>query len=208
MKSPTSNVGFMEPEGILKGSTQNERIRNTTTITGKKARAMSTTTGSGTSAMRRLRPIFASMSQMRPVITAASSSTAAKSVNLSSRPIAAMKNTGQATSRRPLRVSERSPERLATKSQRITAALKPAAIIAISSQSNPPCVNAFSLSLPVADLQDREEGFLRNLHGAHLLHAFLAGLLLFQQLAFAGDVAAVALGEHVLPQCLDVLARD
>ena len=53
MKSPTRSVGFIEPDGILKGSTQNERIRKTTTITGKKARAMSTTTGSASPAVRR-----------------------------------------------------------------------------------------------------------------------------------------------------------
>ena len=55
MKSPTSSVGFIDPEGILNGSTQNERIRNTTTITGKKARAMSTTIGSDSPALRLVR---------------------------------------------------------------------------------------------------------------------------------------------------------
>ena len=60
MKSPTRSVGFIDPDGILNGSTQNERMRNTTTITGKNARAMSTTTGSGSPAVRRLRAHFAS----------------------------------------------------------------------------------------------------------------------------------------------------
>jgi hypothetical protein len=40
------------------------------------------------------------------------------------------------------------------------------------------------------------------------LHALLAFLLLLEQLALARDVAAVALGEHVLAQRLDRLARD
>ena len=43
---------------------------------------------------------------------------------------------------------------------------------------------------------------------AEHLHALLAGLLLFEQLALTGDVAAVAFGEHVLAQCTDVLACD
>ncbi len=69
---------------------------------------------------------------MSPVITAASSSTAAKSVNLSIIPSAAMNSTGHATSRRPLRVSDSGvPPRDATKSHPITAALAAAATIAI-----------------------------------------------------------------------------
>src|SRR6185295_2295231 len=36
MKSPISSVGIIEPEGILNGSTRNERDRNTIRITGKK----------------------------------------------------------------------------------------------------------------------------------------------------------------------------
>src|SRR3546814_13496051 len=41
-----------------------------------------------------------------------------------------------------------------------------------------------------------------------LAHALLAGLLLFQQLPLAGDIAAVALRRHVLAQGGDGLARD
>src|SRR5690606_24718658 len=40
-------------------------------------------------------------------------------------------------------------------------------------------------------------------HVAHLLHALLAGLLLFQQFALAAHVAAITLGQNVLAQCLD-----
>src|SRR6266516_711254 len=50
------------------------------------------------------------------------------------------------------------------------------------------------------NLEDREEGFLRDLHRAHLLHPLLSCLLLLEELAFARDVAAVALGGDVLAQ--------
>jgi hypothetical protein len=45
------------------------------------------------------------------------------------------------------------------------------------------------------------------LDAADHLHALLALLLLLEQLALAGDVTAVALGEHVLADRADVLAR-
>src|SRR5208337_1840627 len=48
--------------------------------------------------------------------------------------------------------------------------------------------------------QYRQKRLLRNVHFANSLHALLAFLLFFQQFAFARDVAAVALGEHVLAQ--------
>src|SRR5271165_7529491 len=57
-------------------------------------------------------------------------------------------------------------------------------------------------------LQGGQEGRLRNLHLAELAHALLALLLLFQQLALAGDVATVALRGHVLRQRADRLPRD
>ena len=64
---------------------------------------------------------------------------------------------------------------------------------------------------PVANqsvhLQDRQEGLLRDLHVAHLLHPLLTFLLTLQQLALARDVAAVALGGDVLAQRLDRRAR-
>src|SRR5438128_1755456 len=44
-----------------------------------------------------------------------------------------------------------------------------------------------------SDLQHGQERLLRDLHASHALHALLAFLLLLQQLALAGDVAAVAL---------------
>src|SRR6266508_554306 len=57
-------------------------------------------------------------------------------------------------------------------------------------------------------LEDRQECLLRHLDLADLLHAFLALLLLLEQLALARDVAAVALGGDVLAHGLDGLARD
>src|SRR5260221_11298644 len=63
-------------------------------------------------------------------------------------------------------------------------------------------------SLFAADLQHGQEGFLRYFHRADLLHALLASLLFLEKFAFARDVAAVALGEHILAQRLDRGAGD
>src|SRR5947209_1510549 len=60
----------------------------------------------------------------------------------------------------------------------------------------------------LVNLEDREEGFLRNLHRPHLLHAPLSFLLLLEQFALPGDVAAVALGGDVLAQRANRFARD
>ena len=49
-------------------------------------------------------------------------------------------------------------------------------------------------------LQRRDERFLRNIDLAVLPHAFLAFLLLLQQLAFARGVAAGVLGDDVLAE--------
>src|SRR5438132_14411251 len=57
----------------------------------------------------------------------------------------------------------------------------------------------------VAQAQGRDERLLRDLDPADALHALLAFLLLLQQLALARDVAAVALGQHVLALGLDRL---
>ncbi len=51
--------------------------------------------------------------------------------------------------------------------------------------------------------ENRQEGFLRYFDGSDALHALLALFLLLEQLALAGDVAAVALGEDVLPHRRD-----
>src|SRR3954453_12232849 len=56
--------------------------------------------------------------------------------------------------------------------------------------------------------QHGQECLLRNLDAADALHALLAGLLLLEQLALARDVAAVALGQHVLAHRPDRLTGD
>src|SRR5262249_37112973 len=56
--------------------------------------------------------------------------------------------------------------------------------------------------------QQGEERFLRDFHPSNLLHSFLAFFLLFEQLAFARDVSAVALGGDILAQRLDALPCD
>src|SRR5437667_11373987 len=60
----------------------------------------------------------------------------------------------------------------------------------------------------LVNLEDREEGFLRNLHRPDLLHPFLPLLLFLEQLALARGVAAVALGCDILAQRADRLAGD
>ena len=62
--------------------------------------------------------------------------------------------------------------------------------------------------LLVVNLQNGKEGFLRNFHAAHLLHALLAGFLLFEQLLLTRDIATVALRQHVLSQSLHVFAGN
>src|SRR5687767_6560735 len=56
--------------------------------------------------------------------------------------------------------------------------------------------------------EHRQEGLLRNLHRSDALHPLLPFLLLLEQLALASDVAAVALGQHVLAHRPDRLAAD
>src|SRR5215210_7574741 len=60
----------------------------------------------------------------------------------------------------------------------------------------------------VAEFEDGQEGLLRDLDAADLLHPLLALALALEQLALARDVAAVALGRHVLAEGLDGLAGD
>src|SRR5215210_8356578 len=60
----------------------------------------------------------------------------------------------------------------------------------------------------VLEAQRGDERLLRDLDAADLLHAPLARLLLLEQFALAGHVAAVALGDDVLAAGLDRLAGD
>src|SRR5882757_7321467 len=145
MKSPISSVGIIEPDGILNGSTRNERSRNTTRITGKKLIEYSTHQGCFASSFLDFRKKSLSSSQTTPVIASNRKRKRAKLTTFSSL---------------------------------------------------------------VARLQDCEERFLRYFHRADLLHALFPFLLFIQQLALARGIAAVALGDHVLAQRLDVFARD
>ena len=56
--------------------------------------------------------------------------------------------------------------------------------------------------------QDGHEGGLGNLDGAYLAHALLSFFLFLKEFALAGDVAAVALGGHILAHLLHGLARN
>ena len=58
----------------------------------------------------------------------------------------------------------------------------------------------FFLSSSSAAAEHREERVLRNLDVADLFHTRLALLLLLEELALTGDVAAIALGRDVLAQ--------
>src|SRR5260370_11799654 len=51
------------------------------------------------------------------------------------------------------------------------------------------------------DLQNGEEGFLRNVDLADALHAALAFFLFFEELAFARNVSTIALGENIFADC-------
>jgi tRNA(Leu) C34 or U34 (ribose-2'-O)-methylase TrmL len=57
-------------------------------------------------------------------------------------------------------------------------------------------------------IQDGQKRRLRYHHLPDHFHAFFAALLLFEQFSFTGDVAAVALGGHVLAERGHRLARD
>jgi len=59
--------------------------------------------------------------------------------------------------------------------------------------------------LLLVNIENGEEGLLRHLHPADLLHALLALLLLLEELALAADVAAVTFCQHVLAHCRDSL---
>src|SRR5260370_4245398 len=64
------------------------------------------------------------------------------------------------------------------------------------------------LAASFAHLEHRQEGLLRNIHPPDPLHPLLSFLLFLKQLAFAGNVAPVALGKHVLTHRWDGFASD
>ena len=65
-----------------------------------------------------------------------------------------------------------------------------------------------TLILVFIKLQNCHKGLGRNGNGTEGAHTLLAFLLLLQQLLLTGDVAAVALGQHVLADSLDGFAGD
>src|SRR4051812_13743612 len=65
-----------------------------------------------------------------------------------------------------------------------------------------------SIGLRLVHPQHREECLLRDLDGPDPLHPLLTLFLLFEQLALAGDVATVTLGQDVLAHRADGFARD
>ena len=60
----------------------------------------------------------------------------------------------------------------------------------------------------VAQFEHSHKRFGRYLYRTETAHFLFAFFLLFKQLLFARDVAAVALGENILAHCLYRLARD
>src|SRR6478735_6751891 len=62
--------------------------------------------------------------------------------------------------------------------------------------------------LPLVHAEHRQERLLRDLDRPDPLHALLAFLLFLEQLALAGDVATVTLGQHVLAHRAHALAGD
>src|SRR3954453_14361160 len=65
-----------------------------------------------------------------------------------------------------------------------------------------------SLQTRSSGLQHLNKRFLWNIDGAERLHPLLAFFLLFEQLPFAADVAAITFGGDVLAHCADSFARD
>src|SRR5512143_2653453 len=65
-----------------------------------------------------------------------------------------------------------------------------------------------SAIISLLDLEYRQEGLLRDLDGADLLHPLFPFLLLLQELPLSRDVSAVAFRDDVLPDRLDRLPRD
>src|SRR5688500_16408188 len=96
MKSPTSRVGTIDDEGILNGSTRNERRKNTIRITGKKLTEYSTHQGCFLPSGRRLASHAASSAHTRPVTT---SSVRRNSAKFNYRLVAGRRGTPPAESR-------------------------------------------------------------------------------------------------------------
>src|SRR5690348_8086597 len=195
MKSPTSSVGRIDEDGILKGSARNERSRNTTSRTGKNALEYSTQPGSR-SAWRSTSVRCSAPAVLPAAAARRSRSATAERARACRRPSSTRRSNSHT---RP--VTAVSTNR--SKAKFIVGS----GIQGGAAEKRGQLSHGRKASL-VAHLQDREEGLLRDLHAAYRLHPLLAGLLLLEELLLARDVAAVALREHVLALRLDGLARD
>src|SRR5690606_944992 len=111
-------------------------------------------------------------------------------------------------SRRGCCCAIRRPTALCSRQQTDRARQQTRRVCLLGLPSAPFIPSALSAPLFRAEPQHRHEGFLRYFHLPDHLHALLALLLLFKQLALARDITTVALREHVLAQRLDVHPAD
>src|SRR6185295_4230804 len=72
----------------------------------------------------------------------------------------------------------------------------------------PPMGDASSPRSFLTDFQDGEEGLLRHFHAPHGFHALLSFLLLFKELAFPRNIAAITFRKDVLLHGSNRLTRD
>src|SRR5216684_4551640 len=80
--------------------------------------------------------------------------------------------------------------------------------IAHETKAMPPSAIDATQRGALVKLEHRHECFLRDLDRTHPLHPSLSFFLLLEQLALAGDVAPVALGQDILAHRRYRLARD
>src|SRR6185436_3709847 len=206
MWSPTSSVGIIDPDGIWNASTTNARSNSAT--------AMATPIDSAYSRSVDLRAndrwsSITSSSVMLALRMRSTSAAADASTTpcIAARTVAATAPGNWAPFFLRMRRASFSRWRDSSVARRIAErrrhhARKPAG-------GSPPPRAGGSVPPPRAsprspwvalisiDFEDGEEGFLRNLHVAHLFHPLLTFLLTLQQLALASYVAAVALGGNV-----------
>src|SRR4051812_15550503 len=198
MKSPTSSVGIIEPDGILNGSARNERNTRISSSTGKNERAYSVTIGSRSASSAR---VFRSAAGSEDMF----SSAAARFF----RPGASRRRSAsQSTPVTPVRMTSsraKSKSIFSPSGKRRTARSE---LGSRDASSRFPVASAAFPAPSFVCLQHGEERFLRDLDAPDLFHALLAFFLLLEQLALARHVAAVALREYVLAQRLDRRARD
>src|SRR6266850_6224590 len=175
MKSPTSSVGRIDDDGILKGSARNERSRNTINRTGKNAFEYSTHEGSRSAARSTC---------SRCVVIASGIGAAARCT--SKLATAARARARRRPSRTSLSTSHAAPVRAVSKkrmSAKFIDGRRRSRRWWIVEVRWPRIVARGMGSL--LDLQNREKCLLGNFDAPHGFHPLLAGLLLFQKLLLA-----------------------